>query len=429
MNYTNIYTPSSLEEAQRLAELFATKNKSPLDLLRLHATFGHHFGSNMAITAQQGYVIRDTPALGADAMAGIVRNSGICKYIQITEWDNNKCSIELARSDEPKSMSHTFTFSMDMAKRQGIARGRMWEGMPMQMLRARCMTLALRAVFPDVVSGIYSADEIADSTDLSETERAQIQAESLGEEIKMKPSRAPQPVPPVQPTEPPKPKAKPVPKPKPISYNAVNEPKPAPKTTIKDLGNGAPVTIDFNNLGEELKHRCDLTEEQALKVWSYYAPNINWEDAGQLHKVTAFYKLFCSPIGRLSYDRGGKLPTHDLYEFKQLQIQDENVFNKYVKAMDNASNGYHGEEYEDNLIPNDLSRLARLAELWSNPIFAETNIAMNQGIGSLSNNMAESLKGRYHETRMFNNWDLWHRVTNEINAIDESEFDNDNIPF
>jgi hypothetical protein len=57
MNYTNIYTPSSLEEAQRLAELFATTNKSPIDLLRLHATFGHHFGSNMAITAQQGYVI------------------------------------------------------------------------------------------------------------------------------------------------------------------------------------------------------------------------------------------------------------------------------------------------------------------------------------------------------------------------------------
>ncbi len=417
-NYTNIYTPSSLEEAQRLAELFATKNKSPLDLLRLHATFGHHFGSNMAITAQQGYVIRDTPALGADAMAGIVRNSGICKYIRIDSWDNEHCTIELARHDEPKSMSHTFTFSIDMAKRQGIARGRMWESMPMQMLRARAMTLALRAVFPDVVSGIYSADEVADSIDLSEKERAEIQAESLGEEIKMKPSRAPQPVPPPMPTEPPKPKAKPVPK-----------PKPAPKTTIKDLGEGAPVTIDFDNLDEELKHRCNLTKEQALTVWSYYAPNLNWEDAGELPKLTAFYKLFCSPIGKLSYDIGAKLPTYDVLNFQDLQKRDADLFKQYLKVMDEASNGYHGEEYEDNYIPNNASRLSRLVELWSNPIFAETNIAMNQGIGSLSHNMAESLKCRYHETRLFNNWDLWYRVTNEINQIDESEFDNDNIPF
>ena len=316
-----------------------------------------------------------------------------------------------------------------MAVRQNIATGVMWKKIPMQMLRARVTTMALRAIFPDIVSGIYSTDEIADSSDLSETERALIQAESLGEEVKMKPSRAPQPVPPPMPTEPPKPKAKPVPKPKPISYNAVNEPKPPPKTTIKDLGEGAPVTIDFDNLDEELKHRCTLTKEQALTVWSYYAPNINWEDAGQLQKVTAFYKLFCSPIGKLSYERGAKLPTHDLAEFKQLQIHDTNEFKKYLKAMDHASNDYHGEEYEDNFIPNDVSRLARLAELWSNPIFAETNIAMNQGIGSISHNMAESLKGRYHETKLFNNWDLWHRVTNEINQIDESEFDDDNIPF
>ena len=156
---------------------------------------------------------------------------------------------------------------------------------------------------------------------------------------------------------------------------------------------------------------------------------MKWEKAGELSKLTAFYKLFCSPIGKLSYNIGGKLPTYDILNFKYLQTHDTDLFNEYLKVMDEASNGYHGEEYEDNYIPNDASRLARLVELWSNPIFAETNIAMNQGIGSLSNNMADSLKSRYHETKLFNNWDLWHRVTNEINQIDESEFDDDNIPF
>ena len=44
--------------------------------------------------------------------------------------------------------------------------------MPLQMLRSRVLTMGLRAVYPDAVSGIYSADEIADSTDMSDDERA-----------------------------------------------------------------------------------------------------------------------------------------------------------------------------------------------------------------------------------------------------------------
>jgi hypothetical protein len=420
MNYTNIYTPSSLEEAQRLAELFATKNKSPIDLLRLHATFGHHFGSNMAITAQQGYVIRDTPALGADAMAGIVRNSGICKYIRIDSWDNEHCSIELARSDEPKSMSHTFTFSMDMAKRQGIARGRMWEGMPMQMLRARCMTLALRAVFPDVVSGIYSADEIADSTDLSESERAEIQAESLGEEIKInKPSRAPQPVPPVQPTEPPKPKAKPVPKPKPapISYKAVTEPKPAPV-----IAEGAPVTIDFDNLGLELQRRCDLTEEEALKVWSMYMPNTDFKDAEEYPKTQAFYKLFCSPVGRVAINHGVRIPTR-LDGIRELKIKHPRAYEDLCDRMKFYSNDYLNE------ITDQSIRTSRLIERWSNPIFAECNIAMNQGIGSIDPDINDMLMERYFNESSFTDWRLWSDIVKHVDSVEEDEGEYDDMPF
>lgn len=407
MNYTNIYTPSSLEEAQRLAELFATKNKSPLDLLRLHATFGHHFGSNMAITAQQGYVIRDTPALGADAMAGIVRNSGICKYIRIESWDNEHCTIELARHDEPKSMNHTFTFSMDMAKRQGIARGRMWEGMPMQMLRARCMTLALRAVFPDVVSGIYSADEIADSTDLSESERAEIQAESLGEEIKInKPSRAPQPVPPVQPTEPPRPKAKPVPKPKPAPVFADN----------------APVTIDFDNLGLELQRRCDLTEEEAMKVWSMYLPNTDFNNIDEHRKVQAFYKLFCSPVGRVAIDHGKRINIK-LDGIRELRRMHPKAFEDLRDRMKFYSNDYLNE------ITDPTVRISRLIERWGNPIFAEINIAMNQGIGSIDPDINDMLMERYFNESSFTDWRLWSDIVKNIESVEDDEGEYNDMPF
>ena len=417
MNYTNIYTPSSLEEAQRLAELFATKNNRPIDLLRLHATFGHHFGSNMAITIQQGYVIRDVPSLKADAMAGIVRRSEVCKYIKIESWDEKHCTIELARHDEPKSMSHTFTYTMEMAVRQDIAKGVMWKKIPMQMLRARVLTMALRAVFPDIVSGIYSTDEIADSTDLSESERAEIQAESLGEEIKMKPSRAPQPVPPVQPTEPPKPKAKPVPKPKPISYKAVSEPKPSPV-----VAEGAPVTIDFDNLGLELQRRCDLTEEEALKVWHMYMPNTDFKDAEEYPKTQAFYKLFCSPVGRVAINHGVRIPTR-LDGIRELKMKHPRAYEDLCDRMKFYSNDYLNE------ITDQSIRTSRLIERWSNPIFAEINIAMNQGIGSIDPDINDMLMERYFNESSFTDWRLWSDIVKSIGAIEEHEGDYDDMPF
>jgi len=420
MNYTNIYTPSSLEEAQRLAELFATKNNRPIDLLRLHATFGHHFGSNMAITIQQGYVIRDVPSLKADAMAGIVRRSEVCKYIKIESWDEKHCTIELARHDEPKSMSHTFTYTMEMAVRQDIAKGVMWKKIPMQMLRARVLTMALRAVFPDIVSGIYSTDEIADSTDLSESERAEIQAESLGEEIKMsKPSRAPQPVPPPMPTEPPKPKAKPVPKPKPapISYKAVTEPKSAPV-----IAEGAPVTIDFDNLGLELQRRCDLTEEEALKVWSMYMPNTDYNDAEEYPKTQAFYKLFCSPVGRVAINHGVRIPTR-LDGIRELKMKHPRAYEDLCDRMKFYSNDYLNE------ITDQSIRTSRLIERWSNPIFAECNIAMNQGIGSIDPDINDMLMERYFNESSFTDWRLWSDIVKNIESVEDDEGEYDDMPF
>ena len=409
MQYTNIYTPSTLDEAKELAQIFATKNKQPLDLLRLHATFGHHFGSNMAITAQQGYVIRDTPALGADAMAGIVRNSGRCRFIKIESWDNDHCTIACARHDEPKTLIHEFTFNMEMATRQGIARGRMWESMPMQMLRARAMTMALRAVFPDVVSGIYSADEIADSTDLSEDERAEIQAESLGEEVKVKrPSRAPQPVPPPEPTQPPKPKAQPIPK---------AAPRPVQVPSVPD---DAPVTIDFEDLDNELANRGVINEKQAMRVWRLYVPRAEFITSD--FKLNAFYKLFCSPLGAVSAEYNVKIDT-SLKALRELKEKDTLVFTDLLKRLDLASNDYLNE------IQDEATRASRLLERWSNPIFAECNLAMNQGLGIVSDDVRETIIDAYHNESAFTDWSLWSMITSAINDAMNNDEKYDDIPF
>ena len=185
-----IYTPRNLSEAKEIASLISPK---PQDCLRLHAAFGSRFGGDMAVTQANCYMLSGKPSLNADAMAGVVRRSGLCRFMLISSWDNEHCTYQCARHDEPESIVHTFTYTIAMAKAQGLTRNRNWSQMPMQMLRARALTMALRAVYPDAVSGMYSPDELADNMNMSDSERAKISAESLGEELR-EPTEQPRPM-------------------------------------------------------------------------------------------------------------------------------------------------------------------------------------------------------------------------------------------
>src|SRR6056300_1096436 len=176
-----IYTPRNLSEAKEIASLISNK---PQDCLRLHAAFGSHFGGDMAVTQANCDMLSGKPSLNADAMAGVVRRSGLCRFMLISSWDTDHCTYQCARHDEPEAIVHTFTYTIEMAKAQGLTRNRNWSQMPMQMLRARALTMALRAVYPDAVSGMYSPDELADNMNMSDSERAKISAESLGEELR-----------------------------------------------------------------------------------------------------------------------------------------------------------------------------------------------------------------------------------------------------
>ena len=179
----NIYSPKNIEEAKNLCELLANDRYNPQQLLTLHANFGHHFDGNIAITAQQAYLLKGKPSLSADAMHAIARKSGLVRFIKVSSLDHTHCTYEMSRIDEPVDVVHAWTFTMQMADHQGLTRNRNWQQMPMQMLRARALTFGLRGTFPEAVSGIYSADEIADNQSMNDDERAELSAEVLGEKL------------------------------------------------------------------------------------------------------------------------------------------------------------------------------------------------------------------------------------------------------
>jgi hypothetical protein len=218
----SIYTPKNIDHAIEIANIISDNTR---DCVRLHAAFGAHFNGDMALCQNNAYMLKGKPSLNADAMAGIVRRSGLCGYMVITSWDNEHCTYECTRTDEPEGIKHVFTYTMQMANAQGLTRNRNWQQMPMQMLRARCLTLMLRATYPDAVSGIYSPDELADNMDISDDERTQISADSLGEEVRPV-SRQPQQRPaPRQESRPPMPQQPPA---APNEHNAIESIPPKP---------------------------------------------------------------------------------------------------------------------------------------------------------------------------------------------------------
>jgi hypothetical protein len=298
----SIFTPTNIQELQEMAMLLTGHNqRDAMNLIQVFAAFGDFFGGDLGRTWTQGYSLRGKPTLNADAMAGICRSSGLVRFIKTTRWDHLSCTMEVARTDEPADIVHSFTYTFDMAQAQGLTGNRNWRTMPMQMLRARCLTMALRAVFPDAVSGIYSADEIADNTNMSDDERTQITAQALGEEMSSQapqaqrapqPSRAPQPAP--QPQRAPEPSRPPQPQPAP-EPSRPPQPQPAP-----EVGKKPTPVKRFNNMADlarALEHH-GISKSEAVDVANRLNVDLEAIDADE--RTEFFYSWLISSTIRNS---------------------------------------------------------------------------------------------------------------------------------
>jgi hypothetical protein len=64
----------------------------------------------------------------------------------------------------PQGGDCTITWTLEDAKRAGLASGDQWKKYPRQMLAARAISEGVRSVYPSVVSGLYTPEEVQDFT-------------------------------------------------------------------------------------------------------------------------------------------------------------------------------------------------------------------------------------------------------------------------
>lgn len=108
------------------------------------------------------HIIEGKPCMSADLIAGLALRNVPGAVLRVAETTDKFCTVEAARAGQQLTK---FRFSMEDAQRAGLTGKQNWKTYPRAMLRARAITEAARAIFPDAVMGLYDPDELGAVTD------------------------------------------------------------------------------------------------------------------------------------------------------------------------------------------------------------------------------------------------------------------------
>lgn len=127
---------------------------------------GRSLGLDPTAALRGTHVVKGKAVTSSDMIVGIVRKSGECASWVVLKSTAEECIIETRRKGDDSPVRHTWT--MEMAKRAGLANKDNWRAYPHAMLRARCSAELGRMVYPDFLLGVYVEGEIPEESRRSE---------------------------------------------------------------------------------------------------------------------------------------------------------------------------------------------------------------------------------------------------------------------
>lgn len=117
------------------------------------------------------HLVNGKPGLSVQLMISLANRSGMLSHFDIPDADEafkaGKATVSATRKDRPDSPI-TMTFTIDDAKKAGLwDKVGPWTQYPGQMLVNRAVSMLLRRIIPEALSGMYLAEEL-ENTDHSE---------------------------------------------------------------------------------------------------------------------------------------------------------------------------------------------------------------------------------------------------------------------
>lgn len=137
-------------------------------------------GRHPAEAARDYHIINGRPSLKSEAMLARFQQAG-----GKVEWHEYTHEAVSGTFSHPQGGSLKVSWTMQDATRAGLTGNPTWKKFPRQMLKARCISEAVRGIFPGVLSGLYAPEEVQEFAPVQViTEPEPLQIESPKEEPK-----------------------------------------------------------------------------------------------------------------------------------------------------------------------------------------------------------------------------------------------------
>ena len=163
------FEPTTLTEALHVSQVLVASRLLPRAIQTPEAAFaviatGRELGLSAMQALRSIHIVEGKPTLSADLMVALVKRSPECGFFRLVETTAERATYETQRRGDPSPTRLSFT--IEEARSAGAGSKDNWRKFPAAMLRARASSGLARAVYPDLVLGVYDPDELSDIRDV-----------------------------------------------------------------------------------------------------------------------------------------------------------------------------------------------------------------------------------------------------------------------
>ena len=112
-------------------------------------------GRHPAEAARDYHIINGKPSLKSEAMLARFQQAG-----GRVEWHDYTHESVSGTFSHPQGGTLKVSWTIKDAERAGLTGNPTWRKFPRQMLKARCISEAVRGIYPGVLSGLYAPEEV-----------------------------------------------------------------------------------------------------------------------------------------------------------------------------------------------------------------------------------------------------------------------------
>lgn len=169
------YEPRSYEQALAMAATFSKASSGDLRITPEIAFLKMATGNELGIPATTALRMIDVADFGRGNQVGLraqlmvalcLRATAICEYFEYVKGDGKSCTYRTKRKGRPEQIEE---YTIEQAQQAGlIKKDGAWDKDPASQLIARASSRLARRVYPDIVGGLYTMDELREAANSGE---------------------------------------------------------------------------------------------------------------------------------------------------------------------------------------------------------------------------------------------------------------------